>query len=81
MDLYLSDILQLDDPTLYKVHLASWNGNTQPLDVFLTDKERWKGWNSWKSTKNDFNRRYIFSLIEYYHESDVWLFGVFSNMK
>jgi len=82
MDIKLNEILQFDKPESYKVHLATWNGKVQPLEVFVRDKAEWKGWNSWKSKNNDFNRRYIFSLMDYYHEKDQWLFGgVFEVVK
>jgi hypothetical protein len=32
-------------------------------------------WSEWRGNKNDFNRPFIFSLIQYYHESNKWLFG------
>ena len=43
----------------YKLHLAAYNGEEQPLDVFARDKEEWQGWNEWRDGKNDFNREYI----------------------
>lgn len=58
-----------------KVHLASWNGKNQPLDVFVRDKEEWKGWNEYRDGRDDFNKKYIFSLIRFYPEPDIWLFG------
>ncbi|MDH5301710.1 MAG: GIY-YIG nuclease family protein [Gammaproteobacteria bacterium] len=75
MSIKLSEILTFENPSEYKVHLANWNGSNQPLDIFVSDKERWKGWNSWRGENDDFNRRYIFSLIDFYHEPNVWLFG------
>lgn len=75
MSIKLSDILKFEDPSEFKVHLANWNGHQNPLDVFVSNKEEWKGWNSWRSEKDDFNRKYIFSLMEYYHEPNSWLFG------
>jgi len=71
----LSEILSIETPSEFKIHLASWNGSDHPLDVFVSSKERWKDWNSWRSEKDDFNRSYIFSLLEYYHEPNTWLFG------
>lgn len=59
----------------YKVHLAGWNGTTHPLDVFVRDQNEWKYWNMWRSKRDDFNRQYIFSLIDFYLETDTWLFG------
>ena len=75
MDINLNDILMLENPKDYKIHLANWNGEVHPLDVFVRNREEWKGWNSWRSEKDDFNRRYIFSLMDYYHEPNEWLFG------
>ena len=75
MSIKLKDVLLFDNPKNYKVHLANWNGTHHPLDVFVSNKDDWKGWNSWRSEKDDFNRQYIFSLLDYYHESDTWLFG------
>lgn len=75
MTIQLSKILEIEQPDEYKVHLACWNGEDQPLDVFVRDKSEWDGWNSWRSGKNEFNRRYILSLIDFYPEPGVWLFG------
>jgi len=71
----LKSILNISDPTKYKLHLASFNGKDYPLNVFVEDKEKWHSWNSWRSTKDEFNREYIFSLIDDHHEPDTWLFG------
>ena len=71
----VSSILNIENPNLYKVHLASWNGENRPLDVFVRDRKEWEGWNSWRSSKDDFNRKYIFSLIEFYPDPGTWLFG------
>lgn len=72
----------------YKIHFAR-RGDGHPLDAFMrsdltaSDSE-WKSWNSYSSgeskgklkiPKNEFNRKYIFSLIHFYHEVDTWLFG------
>lgn len=72
-----SAILALNDSELihFKLHLACWNGYEQPLNVYLNDREKWIGWNQWRGGKNDFNRKFIFSLIQFYHEPNKWLFG------
>lgn len=75
MGIKLTDILEFEDEKKYKVHLANWNGHNQPLDIFVSSKKDWEGWNSWRSEKDDFNRQYIFSLMDYYHEPNTWLFG------
>lgn len=58
-----------------KLHLAGWNRIEHPLDVYVQDKNQWKAWNEWRDNKDDFNRAYIFTLINYYHEPNKWLFG------
>jgi hypothetical protein len=77
VDIKARNILKLSDDDLsqYKLHLACWNGQEQPLNVYLQDWNSWMGWNEWRGNKNDFNRDYIFSLIQYYHEPNKWLFG------
>ena len=75
-DIPVTEIIKIDNPEEYKFHAARWNKEYQPLDVYVRDKEEWRGWNTWgRSTKDDFSRKYIFSLIDFYHETDVWLFG------
>jgi hypothetical protein len=62
-------------PKNYKLHLACWNGTDQPLNVFVRDRTEWDGWNAWRGMRDDFNRPFIFSLIDFYPETDRWLFG------
>lgn len=71
----LSDLVAVKLPEDYKVHLANWNGRHHPLDVFVRDKAEWQNWNAWRGDKDDFNRKYIFSLIDCYQEKNIWLFG------
>jgi hypothetical protein len=75
MPLQLSSLLPIANPEDYKAHLACWNRETQPLDVFVRDRGEWDLWNSWRSGKDEFNRAYILSLIDFYPEPGVWLFG------
>ena len=82
MSIKIRDIINFENEKDYKVHLANWDGCNQPLDVFVRSKEEWQGWNSWRSEKDDFNRKYIFSLMDFYHEPNTWLFGgVFEIVK
>lgn len=83
MPIKLNEILHIENPQDYKVHLASKypDSGTQPLDVFVRDKDEWKGWNEHKSEKDDFNRNYIFSLIDFYPEPGTWLFGGIFEVK
>lgn len=73
--IHISTIIKIENPQEYKLHAARWSGKTQPLDAFVRNKKDWFNWNRWRNTKNDFNRPYIISLIDFYHESDMWLFG------
>lgn len=75
MSIQLAEILPLENLKEYKVHLACWNGEHNPLDVFVESKEEWEGWNTWRGSKDDFNRKFIFSLIDFYPERHIWLFG------
>jgi hypothetical protein len=71
----VTDILQLEDIRKYKLHLGSYDGKERPLDVYA--KGRWICWNEWrnpKTRKNEWNRDYIFTLINYNHKKN-WLFG------
>ncbi|WP_207956190.1 GIY-YIG nuclease family protein [Rubrobacter marinus] len=45
------------------------------MDAFVRDRNDWELWNRWRPGRNRFNRQYIFSLIDFYLESDIWLFG------
>ncbi|WP_082239569.1 GIY-YIG nuclease family protein [Pseudomonas lini] len=71
----LCELINCDELDDCKVHLASWDGNNHPLDVFVNDREQWNEWNEYRGHRNDFNKKYIFSLIKFYSEPDVWLFG------
>jgi|SRR5579871_1026830 len=72
-----AQLFQIDNLAEYKMHFAVWNGEEHPLDVFVQDREAWKGWNSWRNRngKDDFNRRFIFSIIRFYPQAERWLFG------
>ncbi len=71
----LSAIINIENPGEYKLHAARWSDNEEPLDVYVHDKSDWLWWNKWRSSKDDFSRKYVFSLIDFYHENDMWLFG------
>jgi len=75
MTISLQSLLPIPIPERYKVHLACWNGENQPLDVFVQDRAEWEKWNTWRSQRDDFNRDFILALIDFYPEQDTWLFG------
>jgi hypothetical protein len=71
----ITKIINIDDPRKFKLHAARWNGDDQPLDVYVRNKREWFGWNTWRNSKDEFSRKYIFSLIDFYPESNTWIFG------
>ena len=38
----IDEVLNFPDEKRYKVHLANWNGESHPLDVFVKSKDEWK---------------------------------------
>jgi hypothetical protein len=73
--IYLRDIWPIAEPEDYKLHFARWNGENQPLEVFARDRREWQGWQEYRPARDDFNRPSIFSLVQFYHEPNIWLFG------
>lgn len=82
----LNDILHLQENDFYKykLHIAKANEvGTQPLDVFLKNFDEWIEWNKYrgwdytndKPQKDDFNRKYIFTLIKDYTRDNKYIFG------
>lgn len=75
MPIQLRDIWPIADLGDFKIHFARWNQHNQPLEVFARDRREWQGWQEYRPGRDDFNRPLIFSLIQFYHEQNVWLFG------
>ncbi|MCF7939389.1 MAG: hypothetical protein K9L68_12385 [Spirochaetales bacterium] len=77
IEIKVNDIFKIEKPEKYKFHAARWNGQDQPLDVYVRDKKEWFNWNRLRRNKDEvkFSRDYIFSLIDFYPETDTWLFG------
>lgn len=75
----LKSIFSDIDPVEYKIHFArKADDDVEPLDDYMADPNNlkfWKEWNTYSTGKNHFNRPYIFSLINDYHEEDTWIFG------
>lgn len=62
----------------YSLHLAAYNGEEEPMDVFHRGIDAWKGWNEWRGNRNDFTRNKVFCLIPDYTKPDTYFFaGVF----
>lgn len=82
-EIRVGDVLQLEDYENYKLHLGSWNGYDRPLDLYIWDENEWKKWNEWRNPetfKNEWNRDFIFSLIQFYPKQNTWLFGGIFNV-
>jgi hypothetical protein len=71
----ITQLIKIDEPRKFKLHAARWNGVDQPLDVYVRDKNEWFHWNTWRNNKDEFSKQYIFSLIDFYTEINMWLFG------
>ncbi|MET0105866.1 MAG: GIY-YIG nuclease family protein [Sedimenticola sp.] len=73
--MHLFDFLKIAnpdiDPELCKLHLASWNGEEDPVDVFLAGN--FDEWQSWQ-TKRNFERQYVVALIAL-PAANQWLFA------
>ena len=63
------------DPTVCKLHCAVYNGEQYPIDVLASSWHDWVRWNSWRGPRDDFNRRFIFSLAQARDNPSHWLFG------
>lgn len=80
----IKPLLSLPDEIIddCKIHFAKYNGYVNPLDLFLNNPEEIKGWNEWRGNKNDFNRTYIFTVVQFPTRVDRWLFvGIYKVVK
>ncbi len=72
---YLQTLLPELTPSEAKVHLAKFNGQDDPLDVYVSGT--FDEWQEWQSQKN-FKRRFVVSLIRAGH-LQRWLYaGMFT---
>lgn len=82
MPIKLKDIMPIENPCEYKVHFARFNKTYHPLDVWIRNEDEWREWQEYRPSNNAFNRRWILSLMQFYHEDCMWLFGgVFEVIK
>ncbi len=76
MTIFLSDVLELENPGAYKLHLACKNKDgIEPLDEFVADPKEWLGWNEYRGRKNDWTRPYVLAFMRFYPRAEAWLFG------
>ena len=75
--IYLRDMWVVENVSDYKVHFGRWNKELNPLDEWVIDRSKWIRWQEYRPpTRNEFNRTYIFSLMNFYPEGkNFWLFG------
>lgn len=77
----LSNVIRIDKPAQYKCHFAVWNGDDEPVDVFVKDRDLWKKWQEYRPKRKGrnldcFNRDFIFSFMRFHHRgNEYWLFG------
>lgn len=68
---FLTAILPDFSPDKFKIHLATWNGSDNPLEVYFANEfEEWQEWQS----KQNFNREFVLSLIAL-PKANEWLFA------
>jgi len=77
----LNNIFPVENVGDYKIHFGKWNGDEEPLDAWIREESNWSGWQIYTKNRDDFNRQYIFSLMRFYHEIDIWLFGGIFEVK
>ena len=75
MPILLKDIWPIADLRAYKLHFAVHGGGPQPLDDWVRAPEHWQSWQEYRKNRDWFNRPYIFSVMDFYRERDIWLFG------
>ncbi|MGI9559240.1 MAG: GIY-YIG nuclease family protein [Thermodesulfobacteriota bacterium] len=72
----MKNILKIENEKDYKIHLATWNGSQQPLDVFVKGEKDSRELNRWvNGKKHKLNRKYVLLLLNFYPERNIWLFG------
>ena len=80
----LKQLLSLPDDIISncKIHFAKHNGYDDPLELYLNNPDTIKGWNEWRGGDNDFNRTFIFTVVQFPRRKDRWLFvGIYKVIK
>jgi len=63
------------NPAECKLHCAVWNGDDHPINVLTRSWDEWVTWSQWRGVRDDFNRKYIFTLARDRNNPSQWLFG------
>lgn len=76
MTIRLKDIIAIENPSNYKLHLACTSPDGHhPLIEYVKDRSNWRWWNEWRGDRNDWNRDFVLSFIEFSPIEGAWLFG------
>ena len=88
LTIFLKDIWHIENTDDYKIHFGRNNKSIEPiygeepLDAWVRHDSNWQKWQEYYPGRNDFNQKYIFSLMKFHRERDTWLFGgVFEVLK
>jgi hypothetical protein len=82
MTIKLQDIFPIGNRSDFKIHFARRNKDGEhPLDTFTLSREQWQRWQEYRPERNDFNRDYVFSVMQFYMEQGTWLFGGIWKIK
>jgi hypothetical protein len=74
MAIMANSIFRLGALERYKLHLSSRNPEgEEPLDAYVAGN--WVGWNEWRGDRDDWNRDFIFSMLQFYPQPNSYLFG------
>ena len=68
-------------PERCKIHLAVWDGERDPLELWFSGDETFDDWQTWQ-TKRNFEREFVLSLIKLPEHTNEWLFvGIFNSQS
>lgn len=63
------------EPGTCKLHCAKYNGEQHPIDALAGSWADWVTWNRYRPNRDEFNRKFIFSLAHDRNDATRWLFG------
>ena len=71
----LKDIIRLDNPESYRLHLAKKSNGSAPLDDYLDSFAHWENWQKWYTGRDRFPVKYVISFMDFYPKPGSALFG------
>src|SRR5690606_27336552 len=82
MTIMLADVWPIPSLKSYKVHFARGNGDNEPQEVWARDQDEWTKWQEYRPSRDEFNRPMNFTLAQFYHETNIWLFtGIYHVLE